>query len=170
MTLSTKEGLTYEECAQAAANFGIDLKCGACASIFYTGGTAVLHTCTRHARRRRAPFLGVVSLKALQEEREKMTPGEWRTAAGDAVVEVAGLHILDRLEEAALGDIPGIIATHNAADALIAVVYCLLKQKAADKVLHDASVVGEHDPQYPDKFRAGVAEDALNAALAKVTL
>lgn len=30
-------GLTYEQCDQAAANFGIDMKCGSCASIFYTG-------------------------------------------------------------------------------------------------------------------------------------
>jgi hypothetical protein len=30
-------GLTYAECEQAAWNHGIDLKCGLCASVFYTG-------------------------------------------------------------------------------------------------------------------------------------
>lgn len=37
------DGLTHDECHQAAANFGIDLTCGECASVFYTGHSSADH-------------------------------------------------------------------------------------------------------------------------------
>jgi hypothetical protein len=37
--------LTFAELLLACANVGVDLNCGACASIFYTGATEHPHTC-----------------------------------------------------------------------------------------------------------------------------
>lgn len=39
-------GLTLDECHAAAANIGVDLNCGECASHFYTGGSSATHELT----------------------------------------------------------------------------------------------------------------------------
>lgn len=40
-------GLTYDQIVVACRNVGVDLRCGACAGVFYTGVTLAPHTCAR---------------------------------------------------------------------------------------------------------------------------
>lgn len=54
-------GLTYAECEAAARNWGIDLTCGECASIFYTGHSSASHDVgckTEIVERREGPSRG----------------------------------------------------------------------------------------------------------------
>ena len=42
----TPSGLSHVELIVACKNIGVDLECGACASVFYTGTGGYLHTCS----------------------------------------------------------------------------------------------------------------------------
>lgn len=76
-----------------------------------------------------------------------------------------------------ISDRDGIIATHNAADALITVVECLLRHKAAGKA--HAKAFGEwsrsghaeslYDPVSVASDALSAAAKALDTALAKVS-
>lgn len=87
--------LTLDQCAQTAANYGIDLSCPRCASVFYTGHDDGEHVATCASRAGQIPKISESVENGLRflQIRRSLDPASARPREGD-------LASCDEVEEA----------------------------------------------------------------------